>query len=245
MSFVHVQRAGYITTDRSVYYPETPVKDYSTTRALFGTEGLGDVTIVADAPTTEPSGLSFEVSQTSGIMFQPSTAWAFSTGNFTIEGWFKIPVSRAGDNQWMDFRNGKSARNFFLVFRTLTPAYYDGTFKSATSAMTANTWTHIAWVRSASGMEIYMAGNRVRTAAAFSAGGTLADPISFQTGTLAAYTCTTRYSQIRIQAEAVYSGATYTVPTSKLAIDANTRFYLNPQKPGGVRQAGAGYLWPL
>lgn len=239
MSGVHVINSGYVSADSNVSNYKTVIRDYSTWSHVITEGGVAPATISTTAPTTSNLSLSVRVQKRGVAYINTSSALSFGSNHFTIEGWFYAANDGAGRNQVYDNRGTQS---LLLGFNNLTPYYYDGASdKDASSAMTATTWTHVAWCRNASGIGIYMRGSRVRAHAAWSAGGaTAACGVEFGQF-LQPYTFAFQFSQFRvIKGTSLYNDATYTVPTSQLAVTADTVLYLDAQRPGGVRYAGYG-----
>lgn len=238
MSGVHTINSGYVSANPNVSNYKTVIRDYSTWSHVITEGGVGPATISTSAPTTSVLGISVSIARRGTAYINTSSALSFGSSHFTIEGWF-YAASDAGENQFYDNRGVQS---LFLGFNTLTPYYYDGaSTKFASSAMTATTWTHVAWTRNASGIGIYMRGSRVRAHAAWTAGGaTAACGVEFGQF-LNPYTFAFTFSQFRIiKGTSLYNDATYTVPTSQLEVTADTVLYLDAQRPGGVRYAGYG-----
>ena len=238
MSSVHTINSGYVSANLNVSNYKTVIRDYSTWSHVITEGGVTPCTISTSSPSTSVRGISVSVPKRGAAYINTSSALSFGSSHFTIEGWFYAADDGSGLNQVYDNRG---IQTFMLGFNRLTPYYYDGGDKFASSAMTATTWTHVAWTRNASGIGIYMRGSRVRAHAAWTAGGaTAACGVEFGQY-LQAYTFAFTFSQFRIiKGTSLYNDATYTVPTSQLEVTADTVLYLDAQQPGGVRYAGYG-----
>jgi hypothetical protein len=96
-----------------------------------------------------------------------SADWFFSTGDFTIEAWVRVPsiTSVAQRTIIAQYNSTGNQRAWALVLDTAGVAAlivsYDGTattFAAAGSAVSLTTWQHIAAVRSGANLTIYLDG---------------------------------------------------------------------------------------
>jgi hypothetical protein len=154
-----------------------------------------------------------------------TTALSFGTGDFTVEVW--VYKTAAENASVIDARAnpGTASPWGFFVDGSNFPYFYNGTVYTSSVAITLNAWNHIAAVREGGGLSIYVNGARGlivplttsldRTAGAFI--GMVANtssPSSYWRGYL---------SNLRVvKGTAVYTGSTYTVPTTPLTAIANT-----------------------
>ncbi len=147
-----------------------------------------------------------------------SAAFAFGTGNFTIEFWAYPTVNARQD--WIDFDNGGGYR-LLIYYNGTNIIYYSGGARITGSAMTLNTWQHIAVVRNSGSTKLYINGNQ--------SGSTYTDSINFLAQPLtigkdgAGSTVITGYmSNVRVvKGTALYTSA-FTPPTGPLTYVANT-----------------------
>ena len=171
----------------------------------------------------QPSGYwSGYFGATSNYLSTPdATAFNLSGGSWTIECWIypngtytdfnNIVLKRGASTAWQLYLNQTTG---YLSFFNLTSAY------NSTSTPIANAWNHIAAVYDGTNINLYLNGSRVLQSATgntdFSA------PIY-----VGAYATQYQYlgyiSNVRIvKGTAIYSGATYTVPTTPLTAITNT-----------------------
>jgi len=204
-----------------------PLTDTSTTPlALSGSATTGVTPFMQGTFGPFKSAYSVDCrSSTSPIFTIPfNTALAMGTGNFTIEFWVQ-PYSTGAVKCIFDIHDGGSAGRLGVRLTTSNQITLNGgtglgTVIATSAALSLNTWSHVAIVRSGTGTNqctIYVNG-------ASSATGTSAT----------SFTCTTGYvylcgqgptpsfytdgllSQLRVvKGVAVYTG-TFTVPTSVL-----------------------------
>jgi len=147
-----------------------------------------------------------------------NAAFAFGTSDFTIEFWAYPTVNARQD--WIDFDSGGGYR-LLVYYDGSNIIYYSSGARITGSAMTLNTWQHIAVVRNSGSTKLYINGSQ--------SGSTYSDSINFLAQQLtiakdnAGSTYVTGYmSNVRIvKGTAVYT-ATFTPPTSPLTAIANT-----------------------
>jgi hypothetical protein len=182
------------------------------------------------------------------IIYNTSNSYDFS-GDWTIEAWIKTSSSdsRLGicarrnrgvaEGWFVNLYNGKIA----FGYNDSSSGWLDnsgtGLDLVGTSDLRDGNWHHIAIVRASNVFSFYVDGTRESTTSAYtgtvvhsSASYNLAigDNASNAEGTQSGNTSTTfagYIDDLRINNNAVYSGTSYTVPTSALVPDANTLIY--------------------
>jgi hypothetical protein len=124
----------------------------STTQAKWGTtsmyfDGTGDWLLAPSSPNV-----------------------GFGTGNFTVEMWV-YPTSNPanGPGTVLDARNSGTSEGWVVrIFADLSVGFYDGPGnvyqQTAASALSLNTWTYLAFVRSGTTLTIYVNGTSAKTA---------------------------------------------------------------------------------
>jgi hypothetical protein len=146
--------AIYDQTARNVFLTAASssfVTQTSTAQAQFGT---GSVQFNGSYLTAVPSTTSQSLN--------------FGTGDYTIEMWVYVPAS--GGYQTLCTNRLSSATNnafwFGLFTGTLTPAYLvgGGVVITASSSISANTWTHVALCRSSGTTKMFINGSQVGSA---------------------------------------------------------------------------------
>jgi hypothetical protein len=156
------------------------------------------------------------------------TAFDMGSGDFTIEGWFYSTSTaggspriithrpRTGGNCWTIQTDGSKLE----VFAQNTSVY------SVNGAVRVNTWYHFALERNGANFEFYLNGVRANQVSAV----TLSSSSSVvYVGADATYQLWSGFiTDLRIvKGTAVYSGATYTVPTAPLTAISGTSLLLN------------------
>jgi hypothetical protein len=105
-----------------------------------------------------------------------------ATDDWTVEAWVYPTTINATDYWFSQYAAGVSGRTTFYYTATGAVGLFINTgpsFTTSASAVTANTWTHIAWVRNGSDHRIYI--NGVDSANA-SASGTITQSYNFVVG---------------------------------------------------------------
>ena len=157
-----------------------------------------------------------------------STAFDMGSGDFTIDGWFystntsgsspRVLTNRArtGGNCWSIQTDGSKLE----VFAQTVSVY------SVVGAVRTNTWYHFALERNGANFEFYLNGVRVSQVGAVTLSSSTSDVLIGSDGT---YTIWNGYvTDFRIiKGTAVYSGATYTVPTAPSTAITNTQLLLS------------------
>lgn len=195
-----------------------------------GTNGAQNNTFLAangaaQGPFADPAGYwSVGFDGSGDYLTTPSNAaFAYGTGDFTIEGWFYFN-GVASQQNFIDARNGSvSTAPIIYVTATGNINYSAGgaALITGTSALTANTWVHIALSRSSSNSKLFVNGTQV--------GSTASDSTNFGTTSVtigAVYNGTNPFagyaSNVRIvKGTAVYT-SNFTVPTSPLTAISGT-----------------------
>ncbi len=154
-----------------------------------------------------------------------NAALDLGTGDFTIEGWVYIADGIADNAGIVSKRNASAfnAGDYRVSYRTGTSKISfanDAVNERNTPVVQKNSWTHFAIVRASGTLSAYANGVR---------GDTVADSVDLTNGEIqtigvnATLFFTGYMSNIRIvKGTAVYSGATYTVPTAPLTAITNT-----------------------
>lgn len=152
-----------------------------------------------------------------------NAAFALSTGDFTIEGWF-FPASASAAQGILGC--GPAATNSWQVFVNLTAGrvtfnVYGGTAYVSSNSFTVNTWNHFAVVRSSGTIKVYLNGIG-NTGAANSVNFTVTDLVVGRTYyNLSQEHFQGNISNVRIVKSAVYT-ADFTPPSNPLTAISNT-----------------------
>lgn len=170
-----------------------------------------------------PAGWSGYFDGTGDSLVTPSNAaFAFGTGDFTIEMWVYIPTNTGTYQLFYNSRNNGTGFTFGLNLGGLKLMYYNGgILTSDPTNLTLNQWTHVALVRNAGTTRIYRNGVVVGTP--------YADSINYtstvtEIGRDVAFSFDTRgfISNVRIvKGTAVYT-SNFTPPTGPLTAISGT-----------------------
>ena len=177
-----------------------------------------------------------------------NTAFEFGSGDFTIEGWF-YALSVASDttivSKWT--ATGTANSNSWLLFVTSGVAtFLTSTNGSAVDVnisggtVTVNSWNHIAVSRSGNTYSLYLNGTRTATTTNSNSLADVATVVAigrYSGGTFGYMNGYISNARI-VKGTAVYTGSTYTVPTTPLTAVTNTQLLLNYTN-GGITDAAA------
>jgi len=146
-----------------------------------------------------------------------SSSSSFGTGNFTVECWVYMT---ANSSYRMLLGNGTS---YLCIVDGALNAYYSGVSISSSATVALNTWTHVAFVRSAGTMYFYINGALSNsTAFAGTWGTTGVSTIGYSLAYSGLYYYTGYISNFRIvNGTAVYTSA-FTPPTAPLTAVTGT-----------------------
>ena len=132
---------------------------------LNNLETVGDAQISTSVFKYGTGSLKFD--GTGDYLTTPNKSlFSFGTGDFTIEMW--VYTSNLAANQTLlDTRIADTASAYgFFVNNTGKPYWYDASgIQVSSTALTSNTWTHVAAVRTSGVLKIFQAGIQVYSAA--------------------------------------------------------------------------------
>jgi hypothetical protein len=112
-----------------------------------------------------PAGFSVAFDGTGDYLnIAATSAFAWGTGDLTIECWVYLTSSTADSGIW-DFRNADSNQLFLRSTSTSSLQLYVNSASQYTFSITANAWNHVAVVRSSSTLVTYVNGVQVGTVA--------------------------------------------------------------------------------
>ena len=154
---------------------------------------------------------------TSRLSSSTSSAFAFGTGDFCVEMWV-YPTGTSAFQTLFSTRSsntGEDSSNVFFGFNTgtLTPIVYtNGLVLSGSSSLSAETWSHIAFVRESGVISIYLNGTRIgNTSFTTSITGTNASVGLTQNSE---HQFSGYIDDVRVTSSSRYTGSTITVPTA-------------------------------
>jgi hypothetical protein len=168
------------------------------------------------------------------LSFSPGSAFAFGTGDFSVECWVYPTVTLTGTSSLylIDARNAGQTGTWAFATNANGSAspmrldWYTGSaVVTGSSNLIVNTWNHCVYSRSASTYGLFLNGTRIATGAD-STNYSVSPTTSYIAARFSAENALTGYlSNIRtVKGTAVYDPAqsTITVPTSPLSAVANT-----------------------
>lgn len=124
-------------------------------------------------------GASCAFDGTGDVISGPNTTlFDFNTGDFTMEGWFYL-ASTSGTQQIFAGDNNAATSIFFNAGVPTIGRKNVATDLAASSSLTVNTWTHVAWSRAAGTLRVFIGGT--------SAGSVSAGTIIYSTSTSPCY----------------------------------------------------------
>jgi hypothetical protein len=130
----------------------------------FLDSSTNNFTITRNGNTTQgsfsPYGSNWStfVGVDNNLLSVPSNAaFAFGTGDFTVEGWFFQTADSTYPSAMEIGDHGSSTGILFITGNAGNAKIYSGGFFGS-AAITLNAWNHIAWVRSSGVLQIYVNG---------------------------------------------------------------------------------------
>jgi hypothetical protein len=150
--------------------PTAPLTAITNTSLLlnYTNAGIYDSAMMNDLETVSGAKLSTSVKKygTASISFNGTSDYLqitnsltakFGTGDFTIEAWIYKTASQNG--AIIDARPSPTAQPWaFSCDASNYPYFYDGGVYTSSIAVSLNTWTHVAVVRSSNVLKIYVNG---------------------------------------------------------------------------------------
>jgi len=155
-----VKSALYTTTFTPPTAPLTAITNTSllnnfTNGAIFDNAMMNDLETVGNAQISTSvvkygtGSMYFDGSTSNRIRPPASVNYAFGTGNFTVEAWI-YPTTLSGENFVYDTRSSVSTSGMgFSLEPSTGKLRYSGSANNVltSTSVSANTWTHVAWVR--------------------------------------------------------------------------------------------------
>ena len=170
------------------------------------------------------------VAITSSATFNGTTKYLSSTGSaftqagdFTVEGWF-YPSSVTGTHSLFTLGTETTGRYiWFLNGAVINSNLYGASSVVYNTSLSINTWYHIAVVRSGSTVTLYVNGTADATTDT-QAGAIGNGALNIGADSSGATFFAGNMSNFRILSSALYSGASFTVPTATLRAITGTQF---------------------
>jgi uncharacterized repeat protein (TIGR02543 family) len=205
-------------------------------------------TSVATAADGDLGSLDFGSTQT--LYLETTTAasaFAFGTGDFTIEYWWKPTANRRSDvmDFWSDPGAGSAQTTRFMLgtFGGAPLVYVDdkvqgsGAKISGSSNLTLNTWHHIAVTRSSSAIKMWINGSQAGSTYSSSLDmGNVGMKLSIMKDHGAGANGSGKFAGARVVLGSAIYSSTFTRPTSAPGYVSGTSFLLN------AFQGAANYL---
>jgi len=186
-----------------------------------------------DSYTTSVYGGSGYFNGSTDYLSAPaSAAFAFGTAAWTVEAW--VYVTTLQDILLFDTRSSASNSGIGFYINSSGTLYYSGSANNVltSTSITANSWNHVAWSYDGTTLSGYINGVRGGTATpAFNI--TQNNGVIGRVGFAASAYMAGYISNFRVvKGTAVYSGASFTPPTSPVTAITNTSLLLNYTNAG-------------
>ena len=161
----------------------------------------------------------------SGPTGAPTLLPSLGSGNFTVECWINASSFASENPVFKIYTSGTNNLEIRLPNGVMTALYNSGSATITGATLSIDTWYHIALVRSSTTLTMYVNGNSTGTPATIS--GSMTSPSLYlarnQSGTTWFSGSITNF---RIVNSALYSGATYTIPTAALTAITGTQLLI-------------------
>lgn len=160
-----------------------------------------------------------------------SADWDFGTGDYTIEGWFMWPGSM--DNGYLIFRANGGGNVCDLAYEAGIVYHYTmNNVLSASYALVANRWYHIAASRSGTSRRLFVDGVIIASDTN-SSDCTQTTPYLIAASTGPTNEANVMVREIRISNSARYTAA-FTPSQTGFTVDSNTKLYIKGNEANGV-----------
>ena len=161
----------------------------------------------------------------SGPTGAPTLLPSLGSGDFTVECWINASSFASENPVFKIYTSGSNNLEIRLPNGVMTALYNSGSATITGATLSIDTWYHIALVRSSTTLTMYVNGNSTGTPATIS--GSMTSPSLYlarnQSGTTWFSGSITNF---RIVNSALYSGATYTIPTAALTAITGTQLLI-------------------
>lgn len=97
------------------------------------------------------------------LALDASIDFAFGTGDFTIDFWMRPANVSSGNRGLYDGRDGSTVANCVTIYQSATNLILEvgGSTRISGGTLSANTWQHVALVRSAGTSTLYLGGTAI------------------------------------------------------------------------------------
>jgi len=252
----YVSNIRVSTIARTITVPTTPFTSDANTRILvlqsnrFVDNGVGGSTLTATGVSVQPFSqfapqFQYTASGTGGsgyfdgtgdwLSIADNAAFAFGANPFTVEFWFYPTLGST--SQYIFDQNPNTASNASFAFlftsgNVMQTSTFSGTteYTLNSSALSLNSWYHVAAVRSGANFSLFINGSRVATVGTLSTNSINDSSATVRVGVLGdasnSFPFKGYVSDARIvRGTAVYDPTltTYTIPTAPLTAITNTQ----------------------
>ena len=169
----------------------------------------------------------------SGPTGAPTLLPSLGSGDFTVECWINASSFASENPVFKIYTSGSNNLEIRLPNGVMTALYNSGSATITGATLSIDTWYHIALVRSSTTLTMYVNGNSTGTPATIS--GSMTSPSLYlarnQSGSAWFSGSITNF---RIVNSALYSGATYTIPTAALTAITGTQLLIKQTDSGTI-----------
>ena len=173
-----------------------------------------------------------------------SNDWSFGTGDFTLETWVRFNDSAGSENLFSQYQSGSNRWYLSADLTNNTLGFYDAgsgmDVEQTVVTWVADTWYHVAMVRSSGTVTYYVNGTAYTVTGTNPSGNITSNTGSLQIGRYNTGDDLNGYlDEIRISNSARYTGA-FTPSTTAFTDDSNTKLLIHSDFNGGIGADSSG-----
>ena len=185
----------------------------------------GNTTQGSFSPFTGAGGSGYFDGSGDYCVFDGSSSCGFGSGDFTVEMW--VYSTSSTDCNLLDVRNPGGANPWAIDINSGVPSWYNGSSNNGTTAISLNTWVHIAFCRSGTTHRIFINGIQTHSFTDSTNIGTMSSVARIGSNLGNVRYFTGHLSNLRILKGTAQYTSTFTPPTSPLTAITNTSLLLN------------------
>ena len=221
------------------------VTSYTTSQGTVHTiTANGDVTNTRAVRKIGDSSIKFD--GTGDYLSIPdSTDWSYGTDNLTIEMWVNLSTTSGTQYLWSQITDSNNEHSCYISSGTIywqalnASAWVFTGLAASTVTVSADVWTHLAFVRNGTTFSIYKDGVSGDSTTSSSAFADLAEPLEIGREEGGSSYINGYLDELRISNSARYTG-TFTPQTTAFTADANTLLLIHSNWTGGLGADSSG-----